>query len=50
MYQLDFGAPTDGGKMRAYHTYDIALVFDTLDKPKAPRPARVRRPGRWPTR
>ena len=28
MYQLDFGSPIDGGKMRAYHRFDIALVFD----------------------
>jgi len=30
MYQLDFGSPIDGGKMRAYHSFDIALVFDNL--------------------
>lgn len=30
MYQLDFGAQTDP-KMGAYHTYDIPLVFGTLD-------------------
>ena len=30
MYQLDFGSPIDGGKMRAYHTFDIPLVFDNL--------------------
>jgi para-nitrobenzyl esterase len=30
MYQLDFGAQTDP-KMGAYHSYDIALVFGTLD-------------------
>lgn len=30
MYQLDFGAQTDP-KMGAYHGYDIALVFGTLD-------------------
>jgi para-nitrobenzyl esterase len=33
MYQLDFGSPIDGGKLRAYHSFDIALVFDNLDKP-----------------
>jgi para-nitrobenzyl esterase len=32
MYQLDFGSPIDGGKLRAFHSFDIALVFDTLDK------------------
>ncbi|WP_297508613.1 carboxylesterase/lipase family protein [uncultured Caulobacter sp.] len=30
MYQLDFGAQTDP-RMGAYHGYDIALVFGTLD-------------------
>jgi para-nitrobenzyl esterase len=33
MYQLDFGSPIDGGRLRAYHGFDIALVFDNLDKP-----------------
>jgi para-nitrobenzyl esterase len=33
MYQLDFGSPIDGGKLRAFHSFDIALVFDNLDKP-----------------
>lgn len=33
MYQLDFGSPIDGGKMRAYHSFDIALVFDNLGAP-----------------
>ena len=33
MYQLDFGSPVDGGRLRAYHGFDIALVFDNLDKP-----------------
>jgi len=33
MYQLDFGSPIDGGKMRAYHSFDIALVFDNLAAP-----------------
>ncbi|TCS17482.1 carboxylesterase/lipase family protein [Caulobacter sp. BK020] len=33
MYQLDFGSPIDGGKLRAFHGFDIALVFDNLDKP-----------------
>ena len=33
MYQLDFGSPIDGGKLRAFHSFDIALVFGNLDKP-----------------
>ncbi|MDB5457737.1 MAG: carboxylesterase [Caulobacter sp.] len=33
MYQLDFGSPLDGGKLRAFHSFDIALVFDNLDAP-----------------
>jgi para-nitrobenzyl esterase len=33
MYQLDFGSPLEGGRLRAYHSFDIALVFDNLDKP-----------------
>jgi para-nitrobenzyl esterase len=33
MYQLDFGSPIDGDKLRAFHSFDIALVFDNLDKP-----------------
>jgi len=33
MYQLDFGSPIDGGRLRAFHGFDIALVFDNLDKP-----------------
>ena len=33
MYQLDFGSPLDGGKLRAFHTFDIPLVFDTLAAP-----------------
>ncbi|WP_165187237.1 carboxylesterase/lipase family protein [Caulobacter soli] len=32
MYQLDFGSPIDGNKLRAFHSFDIALVFDNLDK------------------
>lgn len=28
MYQLDFGSPLDGGRMGAYHSFDIGLVFD----------------------
>jgi para-nitrobenzyl esterase len=33
MYQLDFGSPLNGGRMGAYHSYDISLVFDNIDKP-----------------
>lgn len=33
MYQLDFGSPIDGGRLRAYHSFDIALVFDNLAAP-----------------
>jgi para-nitrobenzyl esterase len=33
MYQLDFGSPLDGGKLRAFHSFDIALVFDNLRAP-----------------
>ncbi len=29
-YQLDWGSPLDGGKLRAFHTLDIPLVFDNL--------------------
>jgi len=29
-YQLDWGTPLDGGKLRAYHTLDIPLVFHNL--------------------
>jgi para-nitrobenzyl esterase len=35
MYQLDFGSPLDGGKLRACHGFDIPLVFDNLDKPSS---------------
>lgn len=28
-YQLDWGSPLDGGKLGAFHTLDIPLVFDT---------------------
>ncbi|TNE63937.1 MAG: carboxylesterase/lipase family protein [Alphaproteobacteria bacterium] len=30
-YQLDWGSPRDGGKWGASHTFDIPLVFGTLD-------------------
>ena len=33
MYQLDFGSPLDGGKLRAFHAFDIPLVFDNLAAP-----------------
>ena len=33
MYQLDFGSPEDGGRRGAFHSFDIPLVFDNLDKP-----------------
>lgn len=29
-YQLDWGTPLDGGKLRAFHTLDIPLVFHNL--------------------
>lgn len=32
-YQLDWGSPLDGGRLRAFHTLDIPLVFDTIDAP-----------------
>ncbi|RZA19032.1 MAG: carboxylesterase/lipase family protein [Lysobacteraceae bacterium] len=28
VYQLDWGSPLEGGRLRAFHTLDIALVFD----------------------
>jgi para-nitrobenzyl esterase len=33
MYQLDFGSPLFGGRLGAYHTFDISLVFDNIAKP-----------------
>jgi para-nitrobenzyl esterase len=30
-YQLDWGSPLEGGRLRALHTLDIALVFDNVD-------------------
>lgn len=33
MYQLDYGSPLDGGRMRAFHAFDIPLVFDNLEAP-----------------
>lgn len=32
-YQLDWGSPLDGGRLRAFHTLDIALVFDNIRQP-----------------
>ncbi|MFC3550542.1 carboxylesterase/lipase family protein [Lysobacter cavernae] len=32
-YQLDWGSPLDGGKFGAFHTLDIALVFDNVRQP-----------------
>lgn len=32
-YQLDWPSPLDGGKWRALHTLDIALVFDNIAQP-----------------
>ncbi|HEV8693204.1 MAG TPA: carboxylesterase/lipase family protein [Lysobacter sp.] len=32
-YQLDWPSPLDGGKWRALHTLDIALVFDNTAQP-----------------
>lgn len=34
-YQLDWGSPLDGGKFGAFHTLDIPLVFDNIDRPGA---------------
>jgi para-nitrobenzyl esterase len=30
MYQLDFPSPVEGGRLRAFHTLDIPLVFDNI--------------------
>lgn len=30
VYQLDWRSPADGGRLRAFHTLDIALVFDNV--------------------
>jgi para-nitrobenzyl esterase len=32
-YQLDWGSPLDGGKFGAFHTLDIALLFDNIRQP-----------------
>jgi len=29
-YQLDWGSPLDGGRLGAFHTLDIPLVFDNI--------------------
>ncbi|KAF1689425.1 carboxylesterase/lipase family protein [Pseudoxanthomonas taiwanensis] len=34
-YQLDWPSPVEGGRLRAFHTLDIPLVFDNVDKPGA---------------
>lgn len=33
VYQLDWGSPLDGGKFGAFHSLDIALVFDNIAQP-----------------
>ena len=33
MYQLDWPSPAQGGRLGAFHTLDIPLVFRTLDAP-----------------
>jgi len=33
MYELDFRSPAEGGRLGAFHTLDIPLVFSNLDKP-----------------
>ncbi|MDC7685135.1 carboxylesterase/lipase family protein [Asticcacaulis sp. BYS171W] len=35
MYQLDFGSPVHGGRLGAYHGYDIGLIFDNVRVPEA---------------
>ncbi len=32
-YQLDFPSPAEGGRLGAFHTLDIPLVFDNVDRP-----------------
>ncbi|MEE7548928.1 carboxylesterase family protein, partial [Xanthomonas sp. Kuri4-1] len=32
-YQLDWGSPLDGGRLGAFHTLDIPLVFDNVRQP-----------------
>ncbi|MEL1264665.1 carboxylesterase/lipase family protein [Pseudoxanthomonas putridarboris] len=31
VYQLDWRSPAEGGRLRAFHTLDIPLVFDNVD-------------------
>jgi para-nitrobenzyl esterase len=33
MYELDYRSPAEGGRLGAFHTLDIPLVFGNLDKP-----------------
>jgi para-nitrobenzyl esterase len=33
MYQLDFPSPAEEGRLRAFHSLDIALVFDNIAQP-----------------
>lgn len=33
VYQLDWPSPLEGGRLRALHALDIALVFDNIDQP-----------------
>lgn len=35
VYQLDWGSPLDGGRLGAFHTLDIPLVFDNTAQPGA---------------
>ncbi|MFT3997524.1 MAG: carboxylesterase/lipase family protein [Asticcacaulis sp.] len=35
MYQLDFGSPLYDGRLGAYHSYDIGLIFDNVRVPEA---------------
>jgi len=35
MYQFDFPSPIEGGRLGAFHAFDIAFVFDNLAKPGA---------------
>jgi para-nitrobenzyl esterase len=44
VYQLDWRSPVDGGRLRAFHTLDIPLVFDNVDAQgsKTGRDARAR--------
>ena len=35
VYQFDWGSPLDDGKWGAFHSIDIAMVFDTIHHPQA---------------